>query len=221
MKKIILIAGLLGSSIALANSNYYIAADAGIFEGNFNQQYADQTDTIPQNFEQNSFQNGYTAGIALGYTKPMSNRYALGAEISGQGDTNSATFAAGNASLTDKTKFDAHSDITFVPRMHLSQTVDVFMKLGMSVAWTTDTLTSPTGFASTMTSYKQDKTLLGGVAGLGISKALCKQLNMFAEGDYRDYGNNSFQGFSNFTASYTHQIHIYSYDMLGGVAYTF
>src|SRR5690242_184223 len=101
MKKILLLSALAFSSTILASQPhpFYIAADGGIFQGSFNNQYLDQTDSIAQNFQQTVLQNGYTGGIALGYHHRFAHKsYGLGLELSGNGDSNNATFREGASS---------------------------------------------------------------------------------------------------------------------------
>lgn len=225
MKKIIVLSALIFAATTHANDNhpFYLAADAGVFQGSFNNTYLDQTDTIAQNFEQNVLQNGYTGGLALGYQHALSDRYSLGAEISGQGDSSSATFQEGasSAAFSDTTQFNAHMDLSFVPSMRLTKSINAFFKAGLSVAWMKDSLNSPVGNSAVMTNYTSNNTRLGGILGLGFSKKICKRFKLFTEADYHDYGTVNFPAFQNFTATYTHSSHIYSYDVLGGAAYSF
>ena len=224
MKKILSFGLIVFSfSIFAHDQNFYVAADAGIFQGDFDTSYSDQTDVIAQNFQQTVAQRGYTGGLALGYSKPMLPHYFLGGEISGNYESNNATFQEGASSgaFTDKTQFNGHMDFTFVPGINLSKTISAFMKLGLSLAWIQDNLTSPVGFTPTIANYSNNLTALGFAAGLGVSKAICKKFALFTEADYHDYGTRHFQSFQNFTANYSHAAHLYSYDVLAGAAYKF
>ncbi|MDP1573666.1 MAG: hypothetical protein Q8L78_01845 [Coxiellaceae bacterium] len=226
MKTLVLLSTFVFSCTALASQNhpFYIAADGGIFQGSFNNQYFDQTDAIAQNFQQTVLQNGYTGGIALGYHHGFTNRrYGLGIELSGHGDTNKATFQEGasSAAFSDTTQINAHMDLTLVPTLYFTKSLNAFLKFGMSLAWIQDNLISPVGNTAAMTTYANSNATLGAALGLGIAKKIAKRFKLYTEADYHDYGTTHFPAFQNFTATYTHASHIYSYDVVCGAAYTF
>jgi opacity protein-like surface antigen len=235
MKKIsaVLFTSLIAiSSCTLAHNNnqtgyVYLAADAGIFSADFNNTYLDQTDTIPQNFQSTVTQHGYTGGLAIGYRKPIYTNYFIGGEISGNVDSSNALFQEGASSgnFSDKTRINDHMDFTFVPGLKLSNTVSAFLKLGLSLAWIQDNLTSPVYpaglYTPVMTYYTNSNTEIGFTAGLGLSKSVCKHAALFTEADYHDYGTMNFQNFQNYSATYTHSTHVYSYDVVVGAAYRF
>ena len=232
MKKIIpalLLSAAALSSTAFANDNhyFYLGADGGIFKADFDNLYVDQTDPIPQNFEQTVTQHGYTGGVLLGYRQAIRSQYFIGGEISSNWNSGDALYQEGasNATFSNKTQINHHMDFAVVPGLKISSTVTAFMKLGLSVAWMQDNLTSqayPTGFYIPATTYYSDKkTETGFVAGLGVSKAVCKHMDLFASADYHDYGTVNFSTFQNYSAAYTHSSKVFSYDVLAGAAHRF
>src|SRR5436189_800735 len=102
---------------AFATTGYYIAGNAGIFQGNFNQRYLDQTDLIIQNIQQTVQQNGYTGGVAIGYSHKVAGQFLLGAELDSNWDTNQSTFQSGSSSsaFSDVIQIKNHIDLTVVP----------------------------------------------------------------------------------------------------------
>ncbi|MDR3478475.1 MAG: outer membrane beta-barrel protein [Gammaproteobacteria bacterium] len=228
MKKIQLLVGFTSvalSSIALAlpTQPFYVAVNAGIFQGSFDAAYRDQTDLIPQNIAQTLQQHGYSEGLAVGYQRPFRNQYLLGAELSANLDSHNASYQSGaaNTSFSNSTQIKNHFDLTFVPGVMLGSTVEGYVKLGLSYASLQDNLTSPVGYTPTMTRFNSNKSVVGFAGGIGVKKFVTEQVSVYVEGDYHDYGSVSFANFQNFTASYTHNAHIYSYGMMLGAAYHF
>jgi opacity protein-like surface antigen len=219
----LLLSTLLFSSLTYAASPYYIAADGGIFRGNFNNNFIDQTDAIPQNITEDATQYGYTGGIALGYSKLCNERYSLGAEISGNLDSHHSLYQAGasTAAFSDMIQIKNHFDLTFVPGIMLGSTVLGYAKLGVSYAALQDKLTSPVGFTPTYTNYNSNRNAFGFAGGLGVKKFITDHVSVFTEADYHDYGTVNFSGFQNFSANYTHSAHVYSVAFLLGAAYQF
>lgn len=211
------------TGFAVPSSAFYIAANAGIMQVNFNQKYLDQVDLIKQNIADTVTQNDYNAGLAIGYSKLFYNQYLLGAELSGNLDSHNALYQNGAAgiSMTDTTQINNHIDLTFVPGIMLSKAVAAYLKLGVSFASIQDNLTSPTGFTPTIMSFNSNANATGFVGGLGIKVFMTEHVALFAEGNYRDYGSVNFANFSNFTATYTHSAHVYAYGLALGAAYNF
>src|SRR3989442_556011 len=111
-------------------SYFYLSGDAGIYQASFNNKYTDQTDVIPQNIAQSVQQNGYTAGIALGYRKLIASKYIIGAELSGNLDNHMATFQSGasTSAFTDQLKIKNHVNLVFVPGIKLSNFITAYLK---------------------------------------------------------------------------------------------
>jgi opacity protein-like surface antigen len=228
MKKIQLLIGFTSialSSIACAlpQQPFYIAANAGLFQGSFDATYRDQTDTIPQNIAQTLQQHGYTEGLAIGYQKPIYNQYLLGTELSGNLDSHQASFESGaaNTSFSNSTQIKNNIDLTFVPGVMLGLTVEAYLKLGLSHASLQDNLNSPVGYTPTVSRFNSNKSATGFAGGIGVKKFVTEQIAIYLESNYHDYGTVTFANFQNFTAGYTHTAHIYSYDFLLGLAYQF
>lgn len=226
---VLLLSATALSSATFANDNhyFYLGADGGIFKADFDNSYIDQTDPIQQNFQQTVTQHGYTGGVLLGYRSAIRSQYFIGGEISSNWNSSDALYQEGasSAAFSDKTQINSHMDFAVVPGLKISQTITAFMKLGLSVAWMQDNLTSPaypTGLYTPVTTYYSNKkTETGFVAGLGVSKTVCKHMDLFASADYHDYGTVNFQSFQNFSAAYTHASKVFSYDVLAGAAYRF
>lgn len=207
-----------------ANHHYFYAGiNAGIFNGDFDNVYFDQTSTIAQNVQKEVAQRGYTGGVQLGYRKYLRHGYFVGVEASANADSNNATLREGASSLTfsDKTQFSGHADFVFVPGMTLTRTLSAYAKLGLSVARIRDNVVSPVGSSSTITSYSGASNPLGFAAGLGVSKNVCRYMSLFAEADYHDYGTVNFQNFQNYSVTYTHATHVHSYGVVVGANYRF
>jgi outer membrane immunogenic protein len=212
------------STAVFANHHYFYAGiNAGIFTGDFDNVYFDQTSTIAQNVQKDVSQRGYTGGVQLGYRKYLRHGYFVGVEALANADSNNATLREGAQALTfsDKTQFSGHADFVLVPGLTLTKTVSAYAKLGLSVARIRDNVVSPVGSLSTITSYSGVSNPLGFAAGLGVSKNVCRHISLFAEADYHDYGTVTFQNFQNYSAIYTHATHVHSYSVVMGVNYRF
>lgn len=203
------------------HSSFYVAGNAGVFLGDFNHDYWDQTDVIAQNISESVQQQGYTEGLAVGYSKLFQEQYLLSAELSGNLDSHQATFQAGasTASFSDNTQIQNHIDLTFVPGILLSNSIEAYVKLGLSVARLQDNLTSPTGYTPTIDNFNCTKHAIGFASGLGLAKYITDNFSIFAEGNFHDYGTVNFSDFQNFTANYTHSAHVYSFGAVLGATY--
>jgi opacity protein-like surface antigen len=213
----------LAQGLGDGKNTYYVAADLGIFQAQFHSSYMDQTDIIPQNIAESFQQNGYTGGLQIGYSRLITSQYYLGAELAGSYDSHSANFQAGaaNTTFSDTVHINNHFDITLVPGVMLNDSTSVYLKVGFTRASVHDSLISPAGFTPTITRYTQNTNANGFVAGLGLEKFLCDKVSIFTEGNYRDYGTINFSNLQNFSAAYTNSSHVYTYDLLLGVAYHF
>lgn len=221
-KRITLLASLLISAPACAD--YYVAAKAGLLQGAFNQSYYDLSDTIPQDIAIDIQQYGYTGGLAVGYQQMMTPILFLGGELSGNLDMHEAVFATGasTAAFTDTIQIQSHADLTLVPGVMLSDTASAYLKVGLAYARVTDNLVSPSGvFANMTTTNSNNQSIFGFAVGLGFSKYINKQFAVFTEAVYRDFGNIDLPGFQNFTANYSHSVHVYATSFETGVAYHF
>ena len=210
------------SSFAQTNS-IYIAANAGIFAADFNQTYRDQTDIIPQNIASPSQQHGYTGGMAIGYRHLFCNNYFLGTELAGNFRTHSASFQSGAATsaFSDRIKINNDIDLSLEPGLMLNQSIAAYLKFGVARGSLEDHLTSPVGYNPEIHDYQTTKHPFGFTAGLGMTKSIVKNLGMFVEANYYDYGTVNLPNFQNFTADYTHTAHIYNYAVTLGLAYQF
>lgn len=224
IKNVSLLALVLSSSaFAIKNHSVYIKGGLGIFQADFYNTYLDQTDVIPENIAQTAQQHGYIGSLALGYKKILIPNYFIGAELSGNLDNHTAAFQSGasNTAFSDQIKIKNHFDLTFVPGLYLNQTISAYLKLGLSYATVRDALTSPAGYTAINTATNADRHLFGFAAGLGMNKTLTDKISLFVEMNYHDYCGINFPNFQNFSATYTHSSHVYSYDMLVGIAYSF
>lgn len=214
------------SSCTLAynvKGDYYVAADAGIIQADFNNNYRDQTDSIPQNITEQAVQHGYLVGLAFGYRQLFQQDYFLGGEISGNIDGNNALFQSGanSTAFSDQLQLKYHVDLTFKPGAWITNTFGSYLKFGLSYAIVQDKLVSPVGNTAISTAYNQQENLVGITAGLGFEKHITQHYSIFTEINYHDYGSVNFQNFQNFSATYSHYSHVYSYDGKVGLAYTF
>jgi len=226
MKKICLLVScytlsLCSSALAYTTHPFYVAADAGFFRGDFNQTYNDQTANVAQNFSGVAQQQGYTEGLAFGYSKLINQQYLLGVELAGNLATHTSTYSASDQSFTDNLQIKHYLDLSFVPGFLLNDSTAVYAKLGLSEAYIKDQLTSPAGYEAVSTEYSSSKNTLGFVGGLGIKKLITDQFAIFAEGDYRDYGSMTFNSFQTIAATYTHSSTITAYNAVLGAAYHF
>lgn len=212
------------STVFASEKNYfYVGANAGIFQANFNNRYIDQTDAIAQNFAQSAEQHSYTGGAALGFRHVFNPCYFLGMELSGNYQGHQATFQSGasSSSFSDAVQIQGHADLTLVPGLMLGHTVAAYLKLGASVAALKNNLTSPSGVFAVSTNYTSNKAAVGFTAGLGLEKSITRQFAVFTEANYHDYAGVSFHSFQNFQAVYSHKTHVYSYDVVVGANYKF
>ncbi|MEO8402351.1 MAG: hypothetical protein ABI597_11275, partial [Gammaproteobacteria bacterium] len=150
LTKLIIVNLLLWNSISYAapKNQFYGAIDGGIFEARFNNSYIDQTDLISQNINDSSLQNGYTGGLALGYTYLITARYFINVELAGNLDGNSALYQSGaaNTAFSDKIELANHTDLTFAPGIITQNDFSPYLKLGISHASVRDYVTSPAGY---------------------------------------------------------------------------
>ncbi len=212
------------STCAIASlPHYYIAADAGIFKGEFNNNYTDKTDVIPLNITQPVMQNGYTVGAKLGFNSPCTQQIFLGGELALHVEGHNASFQTGSTAtvLSDNTQVEANLDLTFVPSLMLTRTVAGYLKIGASLAYIQDTLSSPVSYTAVMQRYTSYKFAPGFSAGLGLTKSITRCTSIYAEANYDDYGTVNFSGFQNFLTTYAHSAHVYTYNIVVGMAYHF
>ncbi len=213
---------LMSSTLyAQAPNQLYAAIDGGVFQGNFNNNYYDQTDVIPQNISNLSLQNGYTGGLAIGFVHTLNNSSFLALELSGNLDSNSALFQSGAAStaFSDQIKMRHHVDFTLIPGLITLGSYFPYLKLGVSYASLRDNLVSPVGYNPVMTPYYNNKSIYGFAAALGVKHAIGEHLGLFSEVGYHDYGNINLIGFENFSATYTHSTRLCSYSLVVGASY--
>lgn len=205
---------------AKTNNQLYAALNGGVFQGDFNATYLDQSDLIPQNISVSSLQNAYTGGLAIGFIHPINASTFLGLELLGNLDSNSALFQSGaaNTAFSDTVKMRRHLDLTLVPGLINLGSYAPYLKLGLSYAAIQDSLISPVGYDPIMTAYNTNKTASGFVAALGVKHSMGEHLGLFAEVNYHDYGTINFTEFDNFTANYTHSARLYTYGLVVGVS---
>lgn len=227
MKYPLLLGYLLMSSPLLAasidqNSFFYLSAAAGLQKIDFNNTFNDQTDSIQQNIAQTSTQRSYTGTLALSYRRQFNNPYFLGAELSGSIDGHYGTFKSGDSStaFSDQIQMKNHFDLTMVPGLRLSDSISVWLKLGLSRATLQDSVNSPAGYTPIYETTTSNKNVLGFAAALGAEKKISKCTSFFAELGYHDYGSVSFPGFQNFSANYSHSTHIYSGSVVVGALWS-
>lgn len=202
---------------------YYVAANTGIYQGMLNQVYSDKTDFISQTIAESILQNGYTIGAALGYSRVMNDLYLLGGEftanlLTGYGRFNSG---ASTTAFRDVTKAKYNLDFTFVPGLILTETTAAYLKLGLTWAYFTDELSSPSGFLAIGRSYSSQAYQLGFIAGIGLKRFITPCSYLFVEYNYHDYGSMNFASFINFTAEYGHSTRAYANSVVVGAGYHF
>lgn len=208
---------------ASQDSHFYVSAVTGIFQANFNSNYLDISDTIPQNITQPALQNNYTWGGAIGYSKAFTPTFFLGLEVNANMDGGNAVFQSGasTAAFSDTVHIKSHFDLDLAPGLWLSSSVASYLKLGVSRAYLADTLVSPIGYNPIFMTFSTTQTVDGFAAAIGIKKIINDHFAVFTEYNYHDYGSVKFPDFQNFTANYSHSAHIYSYGVLLGATYSF
>lgn len=211
------------TTYAVPAHQFYGAIQAGVFRAQFNNKYSDQTDIIPQNITNASMQNGYSGGLTLGYTHTLNANYFVSIDLSGDLDGNSALYQSGatNTAFSDTININHHIDLSFMPGVISLSRFYPYLKIGISYASITDHLNSPVGYEPIFTDYSSHKNSLGLVLGMGVRYIVNDHLWLFVETNYHDYGSTHLTSFQNFTASYTHSAHLYSYGTLLGAAYSF
>ncbi len=211
------------ANMAFPSDQFYAAIQGGIFQGQFDSRYVDQTDIIPQNISTTLTQNGYTGGLAIGYTHLVNARYFANIELAGNLDGNSALYQSGaaNTAFSDKIELKYHFDLTVAPGIITHSDFSPYLKLGISYASVQDNLTSPVGYDPIMMQYNTHKNKWGFVGGLGVRYSITPRVKLFAEANYHDYGTINLSAFENFSATYSHSAHLYSYGAAMGVTYIF
>jgi opacity protein-like surface antigen len=207
-----------------ANNNpyFYTSVGAGIYAGSFNNFYTDQADADPLNLTQPATQHGYIGQIAFGYSRPWLKRYFFGGALAANVENNKASFQSGASmsNFSDSVKVQYNVDVTFLPGINLSETVSSYLKVGLSYAVIQDNLSSPSSSFVTQ-DYSSRRSALGIAIGLGAETSLTNNISIFTEAMYYDYGTVNFQSFLNYTATYAHSAHVYAYDVILGVSYSF
>lgn len=223
--KIVFFVILIQSSItyAMPINQFYGAIEGGVFKAQFNNKYSDLTDLIPQNVTNASLQNGYTGGVRIGYTRLLNKLYFTGIELSGNLNGNSALYESGAATtaFSDNIQINHNLDLAFIAGIKTDSAFYPYLKIGVSYASIHDRLTSPVGYNVLITSYNINKNGYGGVMGVGVKYTINERSGLFIEANYHDYGTLNLLPFQNFSASYAHSAHIYSYAALIGASYAF
>lgn len=222
--KITALLALLPATLVHANTTNqaYVAISGGVLQANFTSDYLDQTDLIPQNISNLSQQEGYTGGLAIGFTHPLNASYSLGLQFSGNLDGDSALFQSGasNTAFSDEIKMRHHADLSLITALTSLSTYSPYIKLGLSYASIRDSLVSPVGYNPAMIQYSSNKAVYGFAAGLGVKHSVGEHLGLFAEANYHDYGHQKLSNFQNFSANYTHRTRLCTYAFTLGAAYT-
>lgn len=226
MKKLTFIAPLIiltSNAFALPVNQFYGSLLAGIYQAQFNSSYLDQTDDIPANVSDTFMQNGYTGGVAIGYTHLINPSYFVSLELAGNWNGHTALYQNGgtSTSFSDSVSVDHQFDLTVIPGVVTASAFFPYIKLGISQGHISDSLTSPAGYDPVMTQYNSTKTVYGFVAGLGVRYAVNDRFSLSIETNYHDYGTVNFPSFQNFTATYSHSAHIYAYAAQLGATYNF
>lgn len=225
MKRVVLLSWLVlpvfANAATPSDSWYYLSAGASLLRASFNNTYTDQTDVIPQNIAEMSEQHSYTGTVSGGYRHPFSKPWYLGADLSASIDGHYATFKSGASStaFSDQMQIKNHFDLTAVPGLQISDTVNMWLKLGLSYASLEDSVNSPAGYTPVSETTHTNKGIWGFAAGLGIENWLSGHTALFAALGYHDYGTVTLSQFQNFSATYTHSTHIYMSDVTVGVMY--
>jgi opacity protein-like surface antigen len=200
----------------------YLALDAGILQANFNNNYLDQSDLIPQNISESVLQNGYSGGIALGYNHLLNQRYFFDLELAGNINSGSALYQSGaaTAAFSDLTKIKNYVDLTIAPGLIINNAIFPYLKLGVSHASLHDNMHSPVGYTPVITEYDSNKNVFGFAAGLGVKYSLSEHITLFNEVNYHDYGTVNVPNFQNFSATYTHSADLHTYGLVVGAMYS-
>lgn len=225
LTKIITSITLITTALTHADSTnqLYASIDGGVFQAHFNSSYLDQTDIIPQNISGPLLQDGYTGGLAIGYSHVTHSNYFFGLALSGHLDSNVALYQSGaaNTAFSNEIKIRNHLDLTVVPGILIRSSLSPYLKLGVSYASIHDNVISPVGYTPVMTSYYTNKQAYGFVAGLGLKQQINEHFGLFTEANYHDYGTLNMLDFQNFTADYSHSARLCSYGLVVGAAYSF
>ena len=225
------LAVLLGSSHILASNSLdiqheiYLTANAGIFTGNFNNNYTDTTDLIPIDVAGVSVvQNGATGGIGLGYNAILADKYLLGAAIVQNFNSKQITFSTGSNGmvLSDTSSINNNLDIIIKPGIKITERFAAYLNGGLSLAYLKNNLVSLANYIlPAYTTYNNNKHLIGYVVGIGAKFDLMQHVGVFAEYNYRDYGTVSLPNFDNLTATYSRSGRITTNAVTCGLTWTF
>lgn len=200
-------------------SYFYVGLNAGVFQSIFQLNYSDLTNAFPNNTNVNINQQGYTGGLALGYRWMYSPNYFLGYELQGSFDTNNTSYAA--QTITEQVSGKYHFDLTLDPGMRLAGNTFGYLKIGASYGYFKDQVNAPTGVFPTYVNTSKSHWLWGFVLGIGATKAITRNLMLFAEYNYRDFGNYNLPNFTAYTTTYSHTNRVYTNTYTFGLSYRF
>ncbi len=202
-------------------AHFYVAIDAGIFQGNYNLSDTDTSNPVPSIAAGNADQSGYTAGLALGYRWMLSDKYFLGTELSGSVDSENARFANSSTNIDTSIAEKHHVDLTVDPGMRLGSDVFAYLKLGVTDAYLTDTTTAPVGLYANDQATITNQNRLGWVLGLGASKPISANCLAFAEYTYHDYGQFNLPDIQSMSTNYSRSARLNTGLITLGVSYQF
>lgn len=202
--------------VPVTHHQVYVGFNGGLLQADFNVRYPDLTTIIPQHFAVSLQQQGYTAGGSIGYNYLTPN-YFFGIQFLANYDWHNVVYAI--SSFWDTLAIENHFDLAITPGIMLTDTVASYIKLGGSWAWISDSIASPVGFVPVYTNYSVAGRRAGFVAGLGAEKFITKQITLFAEYNFHDYGNVHFLQFQNFAATCDHYARVYSHTITVGASF--
>jgi len=181
---------------------FYLGGFAAYYSADF-QYGANYFETVPTNeiYNNTIFQEGVSGGGQFGFQYHFQSPYFVGFNFSVASNANKARLSilnifigGGNQGISNfQFRLGTNVDIATVFGADITLHTHVYGKLGASYGRLTQTIDGTLVSLSSpiaVSERSQRKNLWGWVAGVGLTRDLCRWLNIFTEYDRYDYGTN-------------------------------
>ncbi|MDF1760321.1 MAG: hypothetical protein P1U40_07260 [Coxiellaceae bacterium] len=201
--------------------HFYSALNVGVMQATFDINDNMLDNAFPSNISTDANQQAFSGGIAVGYLSPFCSQFIWGVELSTAAATGSAYMQDASTQISENVASRFAIDMDVIAGLHLSERSNAYVKLGPSTAYVQDTVRSPVGFAATYTDTNRNQFLAGLNFGIGVSHSVLSSLYLFAEYNFHHYPQTQLPNFSNYAATYSHDIELTSNTLSVGIGTNF